>query len=212
DSLGSIIGVVEDFHFNSLHYEINTLAMVVHPEWGYSEMTVKISGQNVSEALADIEGVWNKLVPTWPFEYSFLDEHFEELYRSEQQMEAVVSMMAILAIFIACMGLFGLIVFTTERKTKEIGIRKILGASVSQIMMHLSRNFALMMLVAFVVFTPFTYILMRQWLDNFAYRIQINPLVFLIGGILAFFIAMLTISYHTLRSARSNPADALRYE
>ncbi|MEL6192019.1 MAG: FtsX-like permease family protein [Bacteroidota bacterium] len=212
DSLGSIIGVVEDFHFNSLHYEINTLAMVVHPEWGYSEMTVKISGQNVSEALADIEGVWNKLVPTWPFEYSFLDEHFEELYRSEQQMEAVVSMMAILAIFIACMGLFGLIVFTTERKTKEIGIRKILGASVSQIMMHLSRNFALMMLVAFVVFTPFTYLMMRQWLDNFAYRIQINPLVFLIGGILAFFIAMLTISYHTLRSARSNPADALRYE
>ena len=126
-------------------------------------------------------------------------------------MEAVVTMMALLAIFIACMGLFGLIVFTTERKTKDIGIRKILGASVSQIMMDLSRNFALMMLVAFVVFTPFTYFMMRQWLDNFAYRIQINPLVFLIGGVLAFVIAMLTISYHTLRSARSNPADALRY-
>ncbi|MEM6768214.1 MAG: ABC transporter permease, partial [Bacteroidota bacterium] len=193
DSLGSIIGVVEDFHFNSLHHEINTLAMVVHPDWGFSEMTIKISGQNVSEALAEIEETWNTLIPRWPFEYSFLDEHFEELYRSEQQMEAVVSMMAILAIFIACMGLFGLIVFTTERKTKEIGIRKILGASASQIMVHLSRNFAWMMLIAFVLFSPFTYFLIKQWLENFAYRIQINPVVFLIGGVLAFLIAMLTI-------------------
>lgn len=212
DSLGTIIGVVEDFNFNSLHYGINTLAMVVHPDWGYEELSVKINGNNVKGAIADVERVWNKLVPDWPFEYSFLDEHFAELYRSDQQMEVVVTIMAILAIFIACMGLFGLSAIITEKKIKEIGIRKILGASVSEIMILLSKNFTLLILLAFVIFSPLTYWVMQKWLENFAYRIDIQPWMLFLGCGLAMFIALLTISYHTLRSARSNPVEALRYE
>ncbi|MEL6926671.1 MAG: FtsX-like permease family protein, partial [Bacteroidota bacterium] len=116
------------------------------------------------------------------------------------------------AIFIACMGLFGLAAITTERKIKEVGIRKILGASKRQIMFQLSRNFAVLVAISFLVFSPFTYLVMSGWLENFAYRISISPLVFLLGGILALVIAVVTISYHTLRSASRNPVDALRYE
>lgn len=212
DSLGTIIGVSEDFNFNSLHYDVNTLAMVVHPDWGYDELSVKINGENIEAAIADVKGIWEELVPSWPFQYSFLDEHFAELYTSDQQMEAVVTIMAILAIIIACMGLFGLSAITTERKIKEIGIRKILGASILQILIHLSKNFALLILIAFLIFSPITYWLMGKWLENFAYRIEINPLIFLLGCVLAIVIAMLTISYHTVRSARANPVEALRYE
>ena len=212
DTLGQIIGVTEDFNFNSLHYEINTLAMVVHPEWGYDELSVKISGDNIPEAIAHVEKTWNELVPSWPFDYTFLDEHFEKLYSSDQQMKSVISIMALLAIFIACMGLFGLAAITTERKIKEIGIRKILGASVLEIMVHLSKNFAWLILLAFIIFSPFTFIVMRRWLENFAYHIDMSWGVFLIGGAIAFVIALLTLSYHTFRSARSNPVEALRHE
>ncbi|MEM9824500.1 MAG: FtsX-like permease family protein, partial [Bacteroidota bacterium] len=212
DTLGSIVGVVEDFNFNSLHYEINTLAMVVHPDWGYDELSVKVDGKNVEAAIAHIEKTWNKLVPSWPFQYSFLDEHFDELYNSDQQMRSVIGIMALLAIFIACMGLFGLAAITTERKIKEIGIRKILGASVWEIMVHLSKNFALLILLAFLIFTPFTYWIMKAWLNNFAYHIDIQVWVFIVGGALAFVIALLTLSYHTFRSARANPVKALRHE
>ena len=212
DSLGTIIGVVEDFNFNSLHYKINTLSMVVHPDWGYDELSVKISGEDIPAAIAHVERIWNEQVPSTPFDYSFLDEHFEELYKTDQQMESVVSIMALLAIFIACMGLFGLAAITTERKIKEIGIRKVLGASVPQIMISLSKNFAVMIGLAFLIFSPFTYFFMRNWLENFAYSIDINPMVFLLGGFLATLIALLTISYHTFRSARANPIKALKVE
>lgn len=212
DSLGTIIGISEDFNFNSLHYDINTLAMVVHPDWGYDELSVRINGDNVPAAIRDVERTWNDMVPSWPFKYSFLDEHFTELYRSDQQMESVVSIMTILAILIACMGLFGLAAITTERKIKEIGIRKILGASMGQIMASLSRNFAILIVVAFLIFTPLTYLLIGRWLDNFAYRVELQWWVFLLGGAMAFAIALLTISYHIIRSARANPVEALRYE
>ena len=212
DTLGTIIGVVKDFNFNSLHYDINTLALVVHPDWGYEELSVKISGENIPAAIRDVERTWNEMVPSWPFKYTFLDEHFEKLYRSDQQMESVVTIMAILAILIACMGLFGLAAITTERKVKEIGIRKILGASLGHIMTGLSRNFAILILVAFAIFTPITWLLMGRWLENFAYRIEIQWWVFLLGGLLALVIALLTISYHIIRSARANPVESLRYE
>jgi len=140
----------------------------------------------------------------------FLDEHFEELYESDKQMEAVVFIMAILAILIACMGLFGLAAITTEQKMKEIGIRKVLGASIQNIMIHLSKHFALLVFLAFLVFSPITYLLMTKWLENFADRISINPFVFVLGLLLALLTAIMTISYHTLRAAMDNPVHALR--
>lgn len=212
DSLGTIIGVAEDFNFNSLHYDINTLAMVVHPDWGYDELSVKLRGDRIEAGIADVERVWNERVPGWPFRYTFLDEHFEELYRSDRQMEAVVAIMAILAILIACMGLFGLAAITMEKKTKEVGIRKVLGATAGQIVVHLSKNFALLVLLAFLTFSPLTFWAMNRWLNNFAYRIDVGPLAFLLGGLIALAIALLTISFHTLRNARANPAEALRTE
>lgn len=212
DSLGTIIGVVKDFNFNSLHYKVNTLALVVHPEWGYSELSVKLEKGRTEEGIAAVKKVWDELVPSYPFDYTFLDAHFEEVYRSDQQMSAVVAIMAGLSILISCIGLFGLAAITIEKKTKEIGVRKVLGATEGQIAVLLSRNFAMLIVIAFVMVSPFTYYALHRWLESFAYRININLLVFIVGGILALAIGLLTISYHTFRSARANPVKALRYE
>jgi putative ABC transport system permease protein len=212
DSLGTIIGVVKDFNFNSLHYKVNTLEMVVHPDWGYDEMSVKIDAAHAQEAIAHVKNLWEEHIPNYPFDYTFLDEHFAVLYRSDQQMGSVVAIMAGLAILISCMGLFGLAAIITGKKTKEIGIRKVLGASEGQITLLLSRNFMLLITLSFVLVTPVTYYLLRTWLEGFAYRVGINPLLFVLGGVIAMVIALGTISYHTLRSARANPVKALRYE
>jgi putative ABC transport system permease protein len=212
DSLGTVIGVAEDFNFNSLHHKINTLSMVVHSDWGYDEMSVKIDGTNVEQAVAEVKNIYESVVGNFPFTYSFLDEHFNNLYRSDQQMSSVVTIMASLAILISCMGLFGLAAITTERKTKEIGIRKALGATESQITLLLSKNFAMLIIISFVIVSPVTYWLLSSWLQVFAYRVTINPLLFILGGTVALIIALATISYHTLRSARANPVKALRYE
>ena len=211
DTLGTIVGVAKDFNFNSLHYKINTLQMSVHPEWGYDEMSVKIDATRAEEAIAFVKKLWDEHV-SYPFDYSFLDDHFEKLYRTDQQMSSVVAIMAGLAILISCMGLFGLAAITTSRKIKEIGIRKVLGATEAQITVLLSRNFTLLLVISFIIASPITYWLLLKWLESFAYRITINPLLFFLGGFVALTIALLTISYHTVRSARSNPVDSLRYE
>ena len=212
DSLGSIIGVTEDFNFNSLHHRVNTLAISMHSDWGYSEMSVKIKGDNIPEALAQIESVWNSHVKEWPFDYTFLDDHFATLYESDSQMSSVVSIITALAIFIACAGLFGLSSIMISQKIKEVGIRKTLGASVTQIVFLLSKNFLILIIVAFIIATPITYFVMDGWLQNFAFQIDINLLLFVVGGLLAIIIALSTISYHTIKASRSNPVDALRYE
>ena len=212
DSLGTIIGIVKDFNFNSLHYKVNTLEMVVHPDWGYDEMSVKIDAAHAQEAIALVKNLWEEHIPNYPFDYTFLDDHFAVLYRSDQQMGSVVAIMAGLAILISCMGLFGLAAIITIKKTKEIGIRKVLGASEGQITLLLSRNFMLLITLSFVLVTPSTYYLLRIWLESFAYRVDINLLLFVLGGVIALLIALGTISYHTLRSARTNPVKALRYE
>lgn len=212
DSLGTIIGVAENFNFNSLHYKINTLSMVVHPDWGYDELSIKVDSRNVAEAIQWVKEVWSRQIPDYPFSYTFLDEHFAVLYRSDEQMSSVVTVMAALAILISCMGLFGLVAITTEKKTKEIGIRKALGASEIEITVLLSRNFARLVGLSFLIASPLTYWFLSSWLETFAFRIDINPFLFLLGGILALLIALATISYHTLRSARANPVKALRYE
>ncbi len=211
DTLGIIIGVAKDFNFNSLHYKINTLQMSVHPEWGYDEMSVKIDGTHAEEAILFVKNLWDQHI-SYPFDYSFLDEHFERLYKTDKQMSSVVSIMAGLAILISCMGLFGLAAITTSRKTKEIGIRKVLGATEAQITVLLSRNFTMLLIVSFLIASPVTYWLLHKWLESFAYRITINPLLFFLGGLIAVSIALATISYHTIRSARTNPVNSLRYE
>jgi putative ABC transport system permease protein len=211
DSLGSIIGVAQDFHFNSMHHKINTLSMVVHPDWGYSEMSVKIDGSDPAAAVREIENIWKRTV-SYPFDYTFLDQHFNSLYQSDQQMSAVVTIMAVLAILLSCLGLFGLVTITTLKRIKEVGIRKALGASEIEITALLSKNFIRLILLAFVIASPITFWVLSGWLDEFAYHIAIHPAWFLLGAAIALVIAGLTIAYHTIRAARENPVQALRYE
>lgn len=212
DSLGTIIGVVRDFNFNSLHHTVNTLSIVSNLGWNHEEMTVKIDGANTQETLAAIKAVWDRHVSGYPFTYTFLDQHMDELYRTERQMSVVVSIMAGLAILISAMGLFGLAIITTERRTKEVGIRKALGATEYQITLLISSQFTRLILIAFVIIVPVVYWLLSGWLSTFAYRVNLRPEIFLAGGLLALLIGLATIAYHTLRAARANPVKALRYE
>lgn len=211
DSLGTVIGITKDFNYNSLHHQINTLSLVVHEGWSFDEMSVKITG-NVDDAVQEIAEIWRTQVPEYPFSYSFLDDHFDELYKSDQQMSTVVAIIAVLSILIGSLGLFGLSAIAVERRIKEVGVRKVLGASVSQILLILSSHFALLILISFLIAAPVTYYFLFQWLENFAFRVDINPVIFLLGGFIAFSIAMLTISYHTLRAANTNPVKSLKYE
>ncbi len=212
DTLGSIVGVAYDFNYNSLHHNINTLCMHVHPEWGFSELSVKAKGDNIQGAIAAVKSTWENLIGDRPFEYSFLDEHFESLYRSDEQMSTIISAIAGLAIIIACLGLFGLASITTEQRIKEIGIRKVLGASIGQLLVNLSKNFAFLVIIAFLISTPITYYLMREWLAGFAFRVNLSVWVFVFAGIISLLIALVTISYQTFRAAMANPVDVLKSE
>jgi putative ABC transport system permease protein len=212
DSLGTIIGVTEDFNFNSLHYQVNTLSMVVHTDWGYNEMSVKLNGANIGQSLKDLENVYGQFVSKYPFNYEFLDDHFQNLYKTDQQMGYVITIMAVLSIFIGCLGLFGLASISTERRIKEVGIRKVLGASTLGLMALLSRNFARLVVISLVFATPLAILFLNDWLTNFAYRIDIDPFIFMVGGLIALVIALMTISYHVIRATKSNPVKALKYE
>lgn len=212
DSAGSIIGVAKDFNFNSLHHKIETLCMLNQKDWGFSEMSVKIRGGQTKEAIAQVRGIWTKLFPDHPFDYTFLDEHFASLYKADAQVSKVVGILAVLAIIISCLGLFGLASYSAERRVKEIGIRKVLGASVQNITTLLSRDFIRLVLIANIIAWPLAWFVLNKWLQDFAYRISLNWMVFLLAGAVAILIAMLTISFHAIKTAMANPVKALRSE
>lgn len=212
NNLGTIIGVTKDFNYNSLHNKIGMLAMVCHPEWGYEEISIRIDGAHVQESLDEIRAVWSKNINTHPFHYTFLDEHFKTLYRSDQQMGWSIMVLAGTAILIACMGLFGLVAIVAQKRLKEIGIRKTLGATSVQITSMLVSSFARPMIISFVMVCPIAYYFLGIWLRNFSYRIQLDVWIFLEGGIIALAVALLTISYHTIKAAFGNPVEWLRSE
>lgn len=211
-NLGTIIGVAKDFNYNSLHNEIGSLALVVHPEWGYEEISIRIDGNNIEQSLAEIKATWDATISTYPFNYSFLDDHFDTLYRSDSQMRWALSAVTGCAILIACIGLFGLAANLALTKVKEIGIRKTLGASSVQITVSMTSHFVKLVVLSFVLACPITYHLISMWLESFSYRIEIGVLTFIIGGLIAVAIAVLTISYHTVKSGFENPVKSLRYE
>lgn len=211
DTLGTVIGVVKDFNFNSLHHKIQSLYLSIQ-DWGYNEMSVRISSTDMSGTIQKIEEKWNEIVTGRPFQYSFLDDHFATLYKSDRQVSQVVGVVAVLAILVACLGLFGLSTIATEQRTKEIGIRKVLGASMGDLIVLLSKGFAKLVMVAFIISTPITYLFMNDWLQNFAYQITIGPSVFIFAGILSLAVSILTVAYHAIKAAISNPIESLRYE
>jgi len=210
---GRIIGIVKDFHFKPLHNEIEPLVMFIEPEKFYY-LCVKI-GSDVSElpgTLKYIESVWKKFAPNFPFKYTFLDAILDRIYRSEQRTGRILGYFTFLAIFVSCLGLFGLAVQLSEQRTKEIGIRKVMGASVSGITLLLTKDFLKWVMAANLIAWPAAYFVMNKWLQGFAYRTSIEVGTFFLASCLAFFIAFLTVSFQTIRAATAHPVDSLRYE
>jgi len=208
---GPVIGVAKDFHFEGLQTRIEPLVMTVWPSW-FGYVSIDIDDRVSDRVLADIEAVWQSVNPNRPFEYFFLDQDFEQQYRSEQRFGEVFAVFALLAILISCLGLLGLAAFTAEQKTKEIGIRKTFGASAGQLVALVNREFAITILVGGLAAVPITWIIMKSWLEGFAYRADPSaaPYVAALAG--SVLIAVMTVSYHSIRAATANPIEALRYE
>ncbi len=208
---GRIIGVVKDFNFKPLIFEISPLVMAVRPDW-YFDLLVKIAPEEMPQTLAYIKNVFKEVSPGFPFDYNFIDDLFNQIYSPLRFINGILDAFTGLALFISCLGLFGLASLLTEQRRKEVGIRKVLGASASGILALLSRKFALTVLAANIIAVPVSYFVTRQFLNLFVYRTAVDPLVFLIAASLTFAIALATVSFQVLKTARVNPADCLRYE
>lgn len=211
ESAVTIIGVVKDYHFKSLHSEIEPLVLAIVPDL-FRYVFVKLDTADIQNTLIDIESTWKSFFPDTPFEFHFLDEAYDKLYRSEQRMGSLFNTFTILAIVISCLGLFGLASFMAEKRTKEIGIRKVLGASIAGIIILLNKQFTRWVLIANVVAWPIAYYVMSKWLQGFAYRINLEIWIFALAALAALVIAVFTVSYQSVRAALANPVDSLRYE
>jgi putative ABC transport system permease protein len=210
---GKIIGVVRDFHYQSLQQVIRPLSLRIEPG-GCSLISVKVQTADLKKTIAGIERSWKTIIPYRPFSYFFVDDMFDRQYRAEDRFGRLFLYFAVLAIFISCLGLLGLASYATVQRTKEIGVRKVLGASVAGIVRLLSKDFLVLVGFAFVLATPVSFFLMKMWLDGFAYRINIYSAwwIFAAGGVAAFAIALLTISFQSVRAALANPVKSLRSE
>lgn len=208
----TIIGVVQDFHFEDLHIPIEPFGFLLSNKASQNYLIAHLENGNTGNTLAAIEEDWNKLNPTEPFEYSFLDQDFQKNYQAESSLASMIRYFTIIAILISCLGLFGLATFSAEQRIKEIGIRKVLGASVSSLVALLSMDFLKLILLAIILASPLAWYIMNEWLQTFAYRISISWQVFVLTSFLAIMIAVLTISFQAVKAARINPVNNLRTE
>jgi len=207
----TVIGVVKDFHFESLHKQISPL-YIGYTSHAINSLSVRITTENIPKTLAFLREKIGQFDPHRPFEYTFLEESFDAQYRAEERLGRIFSYFSVLAIFVACLGLFGLASFTAEQRTKEIGIRKVLGASVSGIVVLLSKEFAKWVLIANAIAWPIAYFSLNKWLQSFAYRTNITVMTFIFAAAISFVIALFTVSYQALKAATANPVKSLRYE
>jgi putative ABC transport system permease protein len=208
---GKVIGVVKDFHYESVLNKISPMVLTMRP-FQFSYISARVNLENVSQTLSFLKAKWQEFAPEYPFEYSFINEEFDRYYNFERRQGQLFTYCSILAIFISCMGIFGLASFTAEKRTKEIGIRKVLGASVSGIVILLSKEFIKWVLVANIIGWPIAYFVMKRWLQNFAYPVDISLWIFALSALLVLGIALLTVSYQSVKSALGNPVDSIRYE
>jgi ABC-type antimicrobial peptide transport system permease subunit len=208
---GQIIGVVKDFHYKSMHEKIGPL--VLSNNQGYdSYLFLKTVPGNLAKSISDAESVWAKFIPDQPFSFTFLDDSFNKLYKSDIKTSQLIFSFSVIAIILSAMGLFGLAAFTTEQRTKEIGIRKVLGASMQQITTLLSKEFVMLVLIAIVIATPIAALVMNEWLQDFAYRTPLTAWIFIAAGSLAILIALISVSLHSIKAAIANPVKSLRTE
>jgi putative ABC transport system permease protein len=208
---GKIIGVLKDFHYESLQQNIKPFTMR-YEAYGFGTISIKMASAQMPETIKAIGDKWRQIIPNRPFEYNFLDQQFDQKYRSDEKFGNLFFNFAVLAIFISCLGLLGLASYSTIQRTREIGVRKVLGASVSNIVNLLSLDFIKLVLIAFVIAVPVGMIAMNKWLQDFAYHIHISWWVFAIAGMSALVIAFATISVQAIRAAVSNPVNSLRSE
>jgi putative ABC transport system permease protein len=206
-----VIGVEKDFHYNSLHNKIDPILLLLSDR-PLRNISLRVRQENIENTINYIKGKWNKFCPTFPFDYTFLDEDLNEQYIAEQKIGRVFTYFSVLCIFIACLGLFGLAAYTAEQRTKEISIRKVMGASVSNIVIILSKEFSIWVMLANIIAWPLAYLALKKWLENFAYSVDLSFFVFLGAGVLALIIALITISFRSIKAALTNPAEALKYE
>ena len=208
---GKIIGVLKDFNYESLQKKIEPLAMRIET-WAYGILSIKVASTNLPATVKAIGNKWNQTIPNRPFDYYFLDESFDKLYHAQDNFGNLFFNFAILAIFISCLGLLGLASYSTIQRTKEIGVRKVLGASVSNIVNLLSVEFIKLVLIAFIVAAPLAWFGMHKWQEDFAYRANISWWIFAVAGLSAILIAFFTISFHAIKAAIANPVKTLRTE
>jgi len=208
---GTIIGVVKDFHFRSLHSGIEPLILAIAPGW-FTDTYIRISPANLPRALAFVEKTLREAAPGFPLEYTFLDETIGRLYRTEARIGDMVGSATVLAVFLSCLGLIGLASYTAEQRTREIGIRKVLGASAAGVMSLLTGEFIKWVSAASLIAWPVSYLMMRSWLKTFAYRIDLGWEVFALSGAIGGAVALLSVGFQAVRAATANPIDSLRYE
>jgi putative ABC transport system permease protein len=208
-----VIGVIKDYHYESLHSEIRPMGMILLPnDWDPTYLSVKVSGEEVHATLSLIEAKWEEITGGYPYHFSFFNQEYQKLYDNEAQTSAMFIFFAVIAIFIACLGLFALSAFVAAQRTKEIGIRKVNGAGINNILVLLSSNFTKWVLIAFTISLPLGVLVMQKWLDNFAYKTNLHWWIFALAGFAALLIAILTVSFQSIKAAVKNPIDALRYE
>ena len=208
---GQIIGVVKDFYYKSMHEKIGPMD-ITNQKNDASYFFIKTYPVNIQQVISAAERVWTKYIPDQPFTYNFLDDSFNILYKTDIKTSRLILIFSVIAVIISALGLFGLAAFSAERRTKEIGIRKVLGASVTHIVNMLSKDFVTLVVIAIVIASPLAWLLMNQWLQDFAYRINISIWIFISAGLLAVIIAVISVSVQAIKAAIANPVKSLRTE
>lgn len=209
---GKIIGVMKNFHYQSARNKIEPLALVVTDKIWFNNMVIKIGPGDMTKTIKEITDIWNKIMPQYPLEYQFVDEDYDNMYRTETRLSSIIQYFTILAVIIACLGLFGLALFTSEQRTREIGIRKAMGARVIRIVLLFSAEFTGLVFISCILAMPLAYFILKKFLQQFAYHTQLSWWIFVLAGITALLIALLTVSYQSVRASLTNPVNALRYE
>ncbi|MEO1253611.1 MAG: FtsX-like permease family protein, partial [Bacteroidota bacterium] len=209
---GHVIGVVEDFNYVSLHDEVEPLSIRFGTQYNVSVISLKLKSSDFSKTLGELESIWGALVPHRPFDTRFVDQNFNVQYESDERFGMIFSIFSGLAIFVACLGLFGLTIYSTAQRNKEIGVRKVLGASTYRIVSLLSKDFLILFVIALLIAIPLSWYVMSSWLDGFAYRIALGFEVFAISAIVTLAVAFITMSFKTVNAALANPVDSLRDE
>ncbi|HTB26351.1 MAG TPA: FtsX-like permease family protein, partial [Puia sp.] len=209
--IGEIIGVVKDFHYKSLYDKVETTVLQIYP-FAYWKVAVKMKTTGIRNTIQSVKEVWDKFTPEYPIEYKFLDENFEKMYVSEDKLRSLLWIFTSIAIFVGCLGLFGLATYAAERRKKEVGIRKVLGASVQRVVLLLSGQFMKLVFISIIVAAPVAWYLMSRWLQDFAYRIQMSWGIIIVSALTALAIAFITVSFQAIKAAITNPVNSLRSE